>query len=153
KILSALLGVFLLLSFWNFAITVKFNSACRDSQLEFMEAVQAGFKDNPKIYFYPVSSPLMALFNGNLYGGNTRGMLLEKLYPLKKTWFVHRFRPELWTWNGPADSESVIDEHYDRVILLGNAELCHQPLPGLRLRKIMEGGFCNDESASVPDVF
>ena len=147
--LGLLLGLFALITLWNFMVGAKFSAACRDSQLAFMDATQDAFKGNPKIYFYPVSSPLMALFNGNIYGGGNRGELLEKLYPLEKTWFVHRFSPELWTWTGPADTRAVLEQNYRQLVFIGNTKTCPVPLPEVRLIPLMQGEFCNDETASA----
>jgi len=149
QFLAVLLSLFVLITLWNFTVGLKFASACRDSQLGFMNASQEAFAENPKIYFYPVSSQLMALFDGNIYAGANRGELLEKLYPLERTWFVHRFRPALWTWTAPADTQAILEQHHRQLIFLGNTKLCPEPLPGLMLMPLLQGEFCNNEAASA----
>ena len=147
QVLLGLLGMFTLVSLWNFTVELRFLNLSQRSQLEFASASDDAFSDYPKAYFYPVSSQLVALFDGNVYGGAGRGELLEQLYPLKNTWFVHRFLPELWTWTGPADTETLL--HNPQLIFIGNSKLCPSPLPGLTLYPILKSNFANDETASV----
>ncbi|NLO90386.1 MAG: hypothetical protein GX410_00135 [Elusimicrobia bacterium] len=147
QVIMILLAIYAMVSLWGFALELRFRTLSQRAQLEFAQAAQTALAGYPKAYYYPVSSQLMALFDGDIYGGGNRGELLEKLYPLKNIWFVHRFRPELWTWTGPADTEALLKNQ--ELLFIGNSRIRPSPLPGLELEPVLRSSSMNDETASA----